>query len=169
MKSIGHTLQKAREARGLSVEDVARVTRISRATIEALEADDRAALPAEVYVRGFTRNIASILGLDPQELLRTHATEQPAAMAAAHRRDEDRFAIVLGYGQPDAEPTFALSHVTMALAALGMFLAAWLLVGQRTEPHATALDHHGNVPAIQEHVDAVTPFTAQDLRANARR
>ena len=168
MKSIGLTLQQAREARGMSVEDVAGITRISRSIIEALEADDRAALPAEVYVRGFTRTIASTVGLDPQELLHTHITEQPAAMATAQRRDDDRFAIMLGYGQPD-EPTFALSHVTMALAALGMFLAAWLLVGQRAEPHATALDHRGNVPAIQEHVDAVTPFTARDLRAAARR
>ena len=58
MKSIGLTLQQAREARGMSIEDVARVTRISQSIIRAIEHDDRAALPADVYVRGFTRTIA---------------------------------------------------------------------------------------------------------------
>ena len=55
------------------------------------------------------------------------------------------------------------------MIALGMFVAAWLLVGSQPSPHATAHDSQDGIPAIQEHVDAVTPFTAQGLRADARR
>ena len=164
MKSIGLRLQQAREDRGMSVEDVARVTRISRAIIEAIEADDRAALPADVYVRGFSRTIAITVGLDPRELLHTNMPEAPPV---ASPEDEDRLAMLLGYG-PQEGPTFGVPHLAMAVAALGMLLTAWLLVGQRA-PDPIALDTQRDVPAIQEHNDAVTPFTAQDLRADARR
>jgi len=165
MKSIGLRLQQAREDRGMSVEDVASVTRISRTIIEAIEADDRTALPAEVYVRGFTRTIATTVGLNPQDLWRTRTPERVVETTSDK---QDRFAMLLGYG-PRHEPTFGVTHVTMAIAALGMFVAAWLLVGQRSATDTMALDSNRDVPAIQEHVDAVTPFTAQDLRADARR
>jgi len=167
MKSVGLTLQQAREAREMSVEDVARLTRISRATIEAIERGDRAALPADVYVRGFTRTIAQEVGLDPQEVMRLHPAPT-AAPAPTDQKDEERFAMLFGYGPTD-RPVLGVAHALMALLALGLFLAAWLLVGHQPTRHATAQDLDSGVPAIQEHVDAVTPFTSQGLRADARR
>ena len=164
MKSVGLTLQQAREARGMSVEDVARLTRISRAIIEAIERGDRAALPADVYVRGFTRTIAMTVGLDPASVVRVHAAPLPTATA---RQEEDRFAMLFGYG-PAERPVLGVAHALAAFVALGLFLAAWLLVGHQPARHATAQDLDGAVPAIQEHVDAVTPFTSQGLRADAR-
>jgi len=168
MKSIGLKLQQARQARGMSIEDVAEVTRISRAIIQAIEQGDQAGLPADVYVRGFTRTIARTVGLDPQTILRSHTSAPVETFAPTNQREEDRFAMLFGYGATD-RPVLGVAHAFMALVALGLFLAAWLLVGHQPDPHATAQDLKGGVPAIQEHVDAVTPFTAQDLRADARR
>ena len=69
MPSVGETLQFAREDRALSIDQVARDTRISARFLEALEADNYEALPAPVYVRGFLRSYASYLRLDPAPLL----------------------------------------------------------------------------------------------------
>lgn len=62
-------LRAAREANGLSLHDVAQVTRFSARQIEALEKDDYASLPGSTAVRGFVRGYAKFLKLDPAPLL----------------------------------------------------------------------------------------------------
>jgi cytoskeleton protein RodZ len=69
----GATLAAARQAEGLSVADVATQMRISPRQVEAIEADRYQELPGDVFVRGFIRNYARMLKLDPVPLL--HALE----------------------------------------------------------------------------------------------
>lgn len=69
MAPLGETLQRARQSKGITIEDAERVTRIPRKYIEALENENYGILPAPVYARGFLRSYAGYLGLDPQELL----------------------------------------------------------------------------------------------------
>lgn len=66
---FGATLAAAREARGLTIAEVAERLKLSPRQIEALEAEDWTALPAHVFVRGFVRNYAKIVGLQPEELM----------------------------------------------------------------------------------------------------
>jgi transcriptional regulator with XRE-family HTH domain len=66
---LGETLRRARQARGVTVEDAQRATRIPRRYLEALEEENFALLPAPVYARGFLRSYSGYLGLDPAELL----------------------------------------------------------------------------------------------------
>jgi cytoskeleton protein RodZ len=67
--SVGATLAAARQARGASVEDVARALKLSVAQVKAIEADDPSQLPSAVFVRGFIRNYARLLKLDITPLL----------------------------------------------------------------------------------------------------
>ena len=69
----GAVLSGARKAAGLSVADVAAQMRLSPRQVEALEADRYGDLPGAVFVRGFIRNYARVLKLDPVPLL--HALE----------------------------------------------------------------------------------------------
>ena len=69
MSPLGETLQRARQARGITVEDAERATRIPRRYLEALEQEDYSILPAPVYARGFLRSYSGYLGLDPSALL----------------------------------------------------------------------------------------------------
>jgi len=62
-------LQRARQARGLTLEEVERDTRISRRYLAALENENFGLLPAPVYARGFLRTYARYLGLEPANLL----------------------------------------------------------------------------------------------------
>jgi transcriptional regulator with XRE-family HTH domain len=66
---LGETLQRARQARGITIEDAERATRIPRRYLEALEQENFGILPAPVYARGFLRSYSGFLGLDPKELL----------------------------------------------------------------------------------------------------
>ena len=69
MDEIGHILREARENRGLTLEDAQANTRINARYLAALESGQYSALPTPVHARGFLRNYARFLGLDPQPLL----------------------------------------------------------------------------------------------------
>jgi cytoskeletal protein RodZ len=69
MTPLGETLQRARLARGVTLEEAERTTRISRRYLEALENEKFGLLPAPVYARGFLRTYARYLGLEPADLL----------------------------------------------------------------------------------------------------
>ena len=80
MPELGKTLSQARVARGLSLEDSERDTRISKRYLDALEREDWKVFPAPVYSRAFLRTYAQYLGLNPAELMRVFQTqtEEPA-------------------------------------------------------------------------------------------
>lgn len=69
MDELGGILREARESRGLTLEQAQAATRINRRFLEALEAGAYRDLPTPVHVRGFLRNYARYLNLDPQPLL----------------------------------------------------------------------------------------------------
>jgi len=69
MDSIGEQLSKSRQAQGLSIADVAARLRIRSKFVEALEEQNWSAVGEFVYVRGFLKNYAELLGLDPQPFL----------------------------------------------------------------------------------------------------
>jgi len=80
MPDLGKTLSQARVARGLTLEDCERDTRISKRYLDALEREDWKIFPAPVYSRAFLRTYAQYLSLNPADLMRQfHAQteEQP--------------------------------------------------------------------------------------------
>jgi cytoskeletal protein RodZ len=62
--SIGERLKLAREARAMTLDDVANQTRIPIRHLQHIENEDWDALPAPTYAIGFTRNYANVIGLD---------------------------------------------------------------------------------------------------------
>jgi cytoskeleton protein RodZ len=67
--TLGETLRQARLDKSVSLAEAAQDTRIRRAYLEALEAEDVAALPPPVYTRGFLRTYAEYLGLNAQAMV----------------------------------------------------------------------------------------------------
>jgi cytoskeleton protein RodZ len=82
----GATLAAAREANGLSIAQVAEQMRISPRQVAAIESGRYAELPGAVFVRGFIRNYARLLKLDPVPLL--HALEPELGAEAPLRAHE---------------------------------------------------------------------------------
>jgi cytoskeletal protein RodZ len=62
--TVGEQLRAAREAQGVSLEDVASRTRIPTRHLESLELSDWSRLPAPTYTIGFAKSYAGVLGLD---------------------------------------------------------------------------------------------------------
>ncbi|HEU4735331.1 MAG TPA: helix-turn-helix domain-containing protein [Kofleriaceae bacterium] len=71
--SLALWLRAGRTHRGMSLDDVAKVTKIQPRILQRLEAGTLDGLPAEVFVRGFVRSFARCVGLDEGEALRRYA------------------------------------------------------------------------------------------------
>jgi cytoskeleton protein RodZ len=106
---VGSALRRARELRGLSLDEAARDTRIRADQLDALEREDFEVLPGEVYVRASLRTYASYLGIDADKVAEIHARtaaevepEPPSGrlgrvermIAATRIRDNQRFLLV---------------------------------------------------------------------------
>lgn len=78
-ETLGRYLKQRREARGMSLNELSRVTRIPTASLEAVESDRFDELPGEVFVRGFLRAYAQAVGLLPAEILARYTSSRRIA------------------------------------------------------------------------------------------
>lgn len=67
MSSLGVYLRGLREAKGVSLDDISRSTRVGRRHLEALESDKLEDLPARVFVKGFIRAYCETLEAPPDQ------------------------------------------------------------------------------------------------------
>lgn len=115
--SLGGHLRALREAKGSSLEDMARSTRVGIRHLEALEEERLADLPSPVFVRGFIRAYCGFLREAPEEALAQYealAGERAAAQAAS--------------APPRPRTTWAPSSVLVGLALLVILGIALIVV-----------------------------------------
>ncbi len=77
--TLGRTLKRQREQRGTSLTELARMTRIPQASLEAIESDRFDELPGEVFVRGFLKSYAQAVGLVPADVLARYTSSRRVA------------------------------------------------------------------------------------------
>jgi len=66
---VGEKLRLAREARSLEVADIAQTLKLGPRQVEALECGDWQGLPGQTFIRGFVRNYARLVQIDPAPLM----------------------------------------------------------------------------------------------------
>jgi cytoskeleton protein RodZ len=78
--SFGTWLRRQREAREISLREIAERTKISLRYLEAMEGDRFEVLPAPVFARGFLREYARYVGLSPDDVVNHYlSVQQPQA------------------------------------------------------------------------------------------
>lgn len=68
----GTWLKQLREEQGMSIEDVARLTKIPSRYLKAIESNDKAGLPARVYLQGFVANLARVYKVDASSTTKSY-------------------------------------------------------------------------------------------------
>jgi cytoskeletal protein RodZ len=63
----------------MSIEEIARSTRVPMSSVERIESDQFDELPGEVFVRGFLRSYAKAVDLDPDEILARYTASRRIA------------------------------------------------------------------------------------------
>jgi len=88
--TFGERLKRERELREVSLQEVAKATRISERFLHALENEDWSKLPGGVFGRGFVRTTARYLGLDEESLLGEYDLARGEMAPPGPARPEDR-------------------------------------------------------------------------------
>jgi flagellar biosynthesis protein FlhG len=75
----GARLRRARMHRGIELDDIGQVTKVTLSYLHAIEDEAFDSLPAAVYVRGFVTAYARAIGLDPDRVARSFMPRLEAA------------------------------------------------------------------------------------------
>jgi transcriptional regulator with XRE-family HTH domain len=119
---VGSQLRAARKAAGLTIDQVAQETRISRRNIEAIERGAFAELPARPYAIGFAKSYAKVVGLDQADVSAMVTAELDAQETHPPLRQP-----VFEPGDPARAPSprlVVVSLVAVVLLLAGLFFAA---------------------------------------------
>ena len=79
METVGQYLRRQRESKQMSIEEIARSTRVPMSSVERIESDQFDELPGEVFVRGFLKSYAKAVGIVPDEILARYAASRRIA------------------------------------------------------------------------------------------
>jgi cytoskeleton protein RodZ len=149
---IGDALKAAREAKSWTVQDAANKLRLMVRQVEAMEAEDYAALGQPVFARGFVRNYARLLGMDPEPLLTRMAD---SGAAPAEKVETESYAPQASQGiSPILIGSLAVLSLLLAIPA-GIYL--WLNSGEDEEPAAPAAKTEPVAPSAPEVQPAQAP------------
>ena len=72
IENFGSYLKHERELRGVPLEEISRITKIHIRFLEALEDNRFDELPGEVFIKGYIRSYANIIGSDVDEMLNSY-------------------------------------------------------------------------------------------------
>lgn len=156
--SVGEQLRAAREAKGLSLEQVAAETRIPQRHLLAIEGGDFARLPGRTYAVGFSRTYAKAVGLDQDDVGAIVRGELDA------QTDSDEYRpATFEPGDPARAPSRTLFYFSifaglLAIAGIAMFVSTLFspagelpsLVSEQDTAKAPATARPGAPAAVQQ-------------------
>ena len=93
MPTVAEQLRAAREARNLSINEVAEITKMRGDHIRALEEGNFDVFVAPVYIRGFTRTYGTLLKLDVPQLIKALEPRLPNAKVVVSTTTTDMFSV----------------------------------------------------------------------------
>jgi len=72
MQTVGNYLKSGREAKNISLSEVARTTKISKWYLDCLEQDDFDKMPGGPYIKGYISSYAAYIGIEEDEVLKRY-------------------------------------------------------------------------------------------------
>jgi len=105
MTNFGATFKKARESKGISLDQIANQTRISTRFLAAIENEEFHLLPGGIFNRGFVRSFAEAVGIDPAQAVADYerlssvpqpGIDPPAAAAVPPKTERHLYPVAVG-------------------------------------------------------------------------
>jgi cytoskeletal protein RodZ len=150
---VGERLRAAREAKGLSLEDLAAQTRIPQRHLASIETGDWENLPAPTYTIGFAKNYAAAVGLDRTEIGNQLREEMGGQRFASNAADV--------FEPADPRRTMPKSLVIGAIAAVFVLIVLMTWLNNRSlQPSDQSAQQTAQAPSPQAAPAAQAPTPA---------
>ncbi|MEN9224459.1 MAG: DUF4115 domain-containing protein [Thermostichus sp. HHBFW_bins_43] len=157
LEALGSLLRQTREARGLTLIEVANDTFIRTQYLQALEQADLSRLPEPVYVQGFLKRYADYLGLDGETLSRralpllsTKTPHAPAPLATAGDRSTFALRPLHLWAAYVVLIVLAVGGLSALLEGTGNPFGQWLVSLQTANRQGASRQPTGVTPPTQE-------------------
>ncbi|MGM0851479.1 MAG: helix-turn-helix domain-containing protein [Bacillota bacterium] len=126
MTELGNRLKEAREAKGYSLDDLQRITKIQKRYLIGIEEGSYDAMPGKFYVRAFIKQYCEAVGLPPEVIFEEHKDEIPTTY-------EDEIPVSLSRVQSRKSVSESSTKVfdfvpklLIALFVIGALIAVWV-------------------------------------------
>jgi transcriptional regulator with XRE-family HTH domain len=131
MASLGQELKKEREARNISIEEMATATKIVGRYLKALEEDRLGDMPGGFFIKGIIRTYVRYLGLDEEAVL---ARYEEAGFLETPARNRGGAAGDIKFSLPDAKRNNRILVYAVIGAALIIILLALMFLWRAHRP-----------------------------------
>ncbi len=134
---LGEEIRRQREMRQISIREISDRTKISSRFLEAIEKNEFEALPAPVFTRGFIREYARELGLDPDDLVDRYMQHVKADERREERDQEELERRISGSFPMPRRRGWLLMVAILLIVAIAA-VAGWYFLrsDRRTNPPA---------------------------------
>ncbi|WP_227395478.1 helix-turn-helix domain-containing protein [Jeotgalibacillus aurantiacus] len=133
MTELGNRLKEAREAKGYSLEELQKVTKIQKRYLQGIEEGDYSAMPGSFYIRAFIKQYAEAVQLNPEELFETYSSDIP-------KNNDESIPVNLSRVKSKgssrrATPVMNILPTVLGIGVLiGIAFVIWIVVQQLSDP-----------------------------------
>ncbi|MFJ7309003.1 helix-turn-helix domain-containing protein [Peribacillus frigoritolerans] len=128
LTELGNRLKEAREAKGLSLEDLQELTKIQKRYLIGIEEGNYSMMPGKFYVRAFIKQYCEAVGLDSEEIFEQYKSDIPSVyseeLPEQLSRVQSRKTIPAG----DSKVVELLPKILAAVLVIGAAVLIWVLV-----------------------------------------
>ena len=161
MTELGNRLKEAREARGLSLDDLQDITKIQKRYLKGIEEGNYDSIPGKFYVRAFIKQYGEAVGLDPESLFNEYKHEIPSVYEeqvveplsrSGARKSDDGVSKLLEM----------LPRIIITLVIVGIIVLAWFFIQKAVSNNdaKTAVNDKQNNEAI-EYTESGSPSKSE--------
>ncbi|WP_331281063.1 helix-turn-helix domain-containing protein [Bacillus sp. EB01] len=138
LTELGNRLKEARQAKGLSLDDLQAATKIQKRYLAGIEEGNYSSMPGDFYVRAFIKQYAEAVGLDPDEVFDTYEGEIPSPVRKDLPEQLSRVKSRKGLAEGNSRVFDLLPKILIWVFIIGLMAGVYVIaqnfVGNNTAP-----------------------------------
>ena len=147
MKKAGEVLQQARIKKNLSIEEVYEGTKIRPSYIDCIENSDYSAFHSQTTIKGFLKNYAQFLGINPETIVAVYRREQNTKATIQIKK---RWKLKLPNISLSPSIFIVLASIFIVVGVIGFFTYQYVQVSQ--PPKFQILEPANNFTTTQDKI-----------------
>jgi cytoskeletal protein RodZ len=128
VSELGIILKEAREAKGLSLDELQSITKIQKRYLLGIEEGNYSMMPGKFYVRAFIKQYAEAVGLDPDQLFEQHKSEIPSSYNEELPEQLSRVQSRKSLSPETSKVLNVLPKILIGIFIIGAIALVWYLI-----------------------------------------
>jgi cytoskeletal protein RodZ len=149
LTELGNRLKEAREAKGLSLDELQTITKIQKRYLVGIEEGNYTIMPGKFYVRAFIKQYAEAVDLNPEEIFDLYKGDVPE-VASTELPELSRVQSRKTISDGNSKVLDALPKVLIAIFLIGAAALIYYLLQHNAEDQTLDQQNSGNVPVKYE-------------------